>query len=256
MNMAVNSCAFLARRDSRRQEVQRLLGEAALFRLVALGFGAPKAVRLESVRKSLNDALAAEDLVHREPSIVRALRGARLAWFTATPSGLSAEYLHLFMGAAVVSLHETAYGDGRRIGGRAFELADIGGFYASFGFTMHELDPVLPDHLCAECEFMSLLSIKEAYALTNGWTAQCVTTRVAANKFLEQHLGRWTSGLSSSLRHEKGPYAFSALLHLLEMLIWVRRRARGIRYMPTNLADSTSDSFEEGLVCLKAGEES
>jgi TorA maturation chaperone TorD len=251
MSSVKNSVKISAPSARRREEAQNLLAEAALFRLVALGFAAPRLGRFEELRKAFMAVDAKKNPLCDVNHVASALREARLAWFSASPSDVSAEYLRLFMGASVVSLYETAYGDGRRIGGRPVELADIGGFYSAFGFALNESDPVLADHLCAECEFMSLLSIKESYALVNGWTMRWASARAAADAFLEQHLGRWPETLLNSLCGESAPYAFVALVKLLNALIWARCRARGLRPLATKLL-LEKEMDEEELACPQA----
>jgi TorA maturation chaperone TorD len=241
--------ATLARR---RRGSEELLREAAVFRLVALGFSAPRLNGFADMRRALLDACKDEIIAAHGAPVGRTLHMARAAWFAVAPNELCRDYLRLFMGTAAVSLHETAYGDGRRIGGRPVELADIGGFYSAFGFAMRDSDPVLSDHLCAECEFFSLLAIKEAYALISGRVADWRTTRAAADEFLEQHLGRWPKALLAELRRQGAPSAFVVLARLLVVLVETRRSARGLRSAVADMRHSEPEPEGDEWVCPMA----
>ena len=181
MNTGTRSArASLPNLRRRGQETERLLAHAATFRVVALAFAVPRPGLAAEMRASLF-RLAVGRL---DPTVQRAVTVARRAWLGASPSGLADAYLRLFMGRANVSLHETAYGDGRRVNGRPVELADIGGYYRAFGVQPRDSSPDLPDHVSAECEFLSILLLKEAFALDNGWPTEWRTTRQAAASFL------------------------------------------------------------------------
>ena len=140
---------------------------------------------------------------------------------------LQPAYLTLFMGKAKVSLHETAYGDGRRMGGRPVELADINGFYSAFGMHIQDTDPDLPDHLSVELEFLSTLLLKMAWQKTPS-TAQSQICARAARKFLEDHLGRWVPSLVKQL-DEEGLAPWIALGRLLNLAILGECRAFGAK---------------------------
>ena len=91
---------------------QSLLTTAAQFRLLAQGFAYPEPGQKRAFLGMLSQ-LPPE-------------RGAgvplRLAWLGAGDVLLRDEYSRLFIGHAPCSLHETAYGDGRRIARRAPEF--------------------------------------------------------------------------------------------------------------------------------------
>ncbi|MDW8469780.1 MAG: molecular chaperone TorD family protein [Burkholderiales bacterium] len=136
------------------------------------------------------------------------------AWAGTDDEHARDEYARLFLGSARAPMRETAYGDGRRLAGRSAELADIAGFYAAFGFAMSDEDRQPPDHLCAELEFCSLLLVKCAYALRDGWTERGRVAEAALRRFLEDHLGRWTHAFCDlvGLAAARAPYRESAAL--------------------------------------------
>jgi len=109
--------------------------------------------------------------------------------------------------------YETAYAS---TFSRQRELADVQGFYRAFG-----LDAVgeRGDHLSVECEFTSLLCLKEALARSAGLPDEADITREARKAFLGDHLGTWLSlyetDLSSCARLRLLPTAVAMLRTLI-----------------------------------------
>ena len=196
-------------------EAENALARAALFRLLARGFAYPGPGHMAAMGKAFADLDGAQRRRAFAPRLAARLSEARQCWRTASGSSLGPEHLRLFRGSGPVSLHETAYGDGRRFAGRPVEVADIGGFYLAFGLSIDETDPDLPDHLCAEIEFVSLLLVKESYALSRGWTSRHRITREARRTFLEQHLGRWVGEFARSVKRQETAPPYRSLADLL-----------------------------------------
>jgi DMSO reductase family type II enzyme chaperone len=225
-----------------------LLQRAALFRLLAQAFAIPD----EDGVHRLRDAMKR---IERDTSLTSPgtrlwfTRAAR-AWRGAEVDRVHAEYLRLFLGKQEASLHETAYGDGRRMAGREAELADLSGFYRAFGFTLATRDPDLPDHVSVELEFLSLLQAKEAYARSTGSMSQAQITAQAIKTFLEQHLGRWAGVLREAVEtaYAASPFYESAVL--LERAVLQECRVRHAR--PTSTTDRLpldAVTQGEGFVC-------
>jgi TorA maturation chaperone TorD len=79
-------------------------------------------------------------------------------------------------------------------------LADLGAFYRAFGLEVAGDADERHDHICMELEFMSVLAMKEAYALEHQLDAeQLAQCRDAQKKFLREHLGRWASAFARRL---------------------------------------------------------
>lgn len=79
------------------------------------------------------------------------------------------------------------------------ELADIAGFYNAFGMEMDANAHERADHVAVQCEFMSVLALKEAHALeTDNTDAQQVVSD-AQRSFLTDHAGRWMPAVASRL---------------------------------------------------------
>lgn len=113
-------------------------------------------------------------------------------------AALQAQYREAF-GLTGSQCYETEFGLPHEFR-QSQELADIAGFYRAFGFQLGGSRHERPDHLSTELEFMYLLALKEAYALENGMASQAGICQEAQRTFLRDHLGRWTSLFSASLR--------------------------------------------------------
>jgi TorA maturation chaperone TorD len=202
-----------------------LLADAALFNLLARAFTYPRPGHQAVVREAFARVGAAR---RRRGPVARMLAAAERAWHGADGAALPAEYIRLFLGSGPCPLHETAYGDGRRIAGRPVELADVQGFYQAFGFAQSEHNPDLPDHLCAELEFYSLLLVKQAYARDAEWRARHDIARRAARAFLADHLGRWIPALAQQLAEHGAAEPYRALAALLAAAVAEQCRRRRV----------------------------
>ena len=189
----------------------RLLEDAAVFRLLAMGFRYPDADVRGEVAATFAELRAAQPQRLRLASWKVAFGAAEERWTTTDPELLESEYVRLFLAGGPCPPRETAYGDGRRIAGRAVELADISGFYRAFGCRLARDRAQVPDHLSTELEFASLLMLKEAYAVAEGWDEERNVTRSAAKDFLETHLGRWVKAFAGALREHDAPIVYTAL---------------------------------------------
>lgn len=192
------------------REVRALLERAELYRALARTFADPR---------SLNPDRVAIDLERLRPGAESApwaglWRAAARAWREVEGKAVAAEYSRLFQGQAPCPPRESAYGDGRRIGGRQAELADIRGFYEAFGVVPSTRAPDLPDHVSTELEFFALLLLKTAYAAAEGLEEQRQVSERATKAFLEDHLGRWLAPFRRRLEEHgaASPYPESARL--------------------------------------------
>jgi len=202
-----------------RGSARRLLEEAALFGALAHAWEYPGSGRHAGVVDALRRVRAAQPRLRARGALGAAFATAEHAWSAAAPDALVAEYLRLFRGSVPCPLHETAYGDGQRLGGREVELADIRGFYAAFGFTLAPGTPDLPDHLGAELEFVSLLLVKQAYALEAGLADGVRVVKRATADFLEQHLGRWLPAWLGRLQECEAAEAYASLGVLVHRVV-------------------------------------
>lgn len=207
-----------------RQQPEELLRRAAVIRVLAQGFTYPASGHrrtmqneftvLRQTRADHSKAIG-HDLVH--------------AWQEVSEEALAAEYVRLFTGNGPCPLHETAYGDGRRMNGRPVELADINGFYAAFGLEPSASNPDLPDTLVTELEFYSLLLVKQAYALSRHWAGQRRVSEDAARLFLEQHLGRWVGAFAEGVRAHAAVQAYRELARTVNDVVAVECAVMQVR---------------------------
>lgn len=228
------------------REVRQLLERAAGIKLAALGFACPAPGHLTAVGTAFSRITAdsAAPGPDRTP-----FAAAEAAWSVADEAEIALEYTRLFLGNAPCAPHETSYGDARRIAGHGVELADIAGFYAAFGFALSTVNPDLPDHLCAELEFYSLLLVKQAYAELAGETQGAEITAQAAKSFLEHHLGRWVGAFAEALGEHRAAPAYLALGRFLATLIRAECERQGVTPTPLSGRLPAGASGQEAFTC-------
>jgi DMSO reductase family type II enzyme chaperone len=189
------------------------LHRAALYRMLATAFSYPTPARLKALALGVRQAAA-------ETSA--ALRGAlgRLADTAghADVGTLAAEHVALFQREVRCPPYEGAYGPAQ-MAGKAALLADVAGFYRAFGLGPAAGQPEVEDHVCAELEFMSVLALKEAWALAGGQTEGLEVTRAAQRAFLTDHLGRWSESFAGRLTAAAAPGLYPAAAALLQAWI-------------------------------------
>lgn len=110
-------------------------------------------------------------------------------------------------------LYEQEYGRGEIVQ-QASELADIAGFYRAFGLEPNRAAMERIDHVSVECEFMSVLCVKEAFGLQSENAELGDTSSDGRRAFLRDHLAQWLPAFCSrvSKADSDGPYARTAAL--------------------------------------------
>lgn len=260
MNVCRKDAKYAKVRKERRREVKSepeisaTLTRAALFQVLAQAFGYPAPGHVGEVSAAFGRVRGGESF-GRAPRIAQLLRRARNAWRRADEDAAAVEYMRLFLGSGPVSLHETAYGDGRRIAGRPVELADINGFYHAFGFGVTTTDPDLPDHLGAELEFYSLLQLKDAWARDSHRRPLSAITREAARTFLARHLGRWVGALAESAAQYRAASPYFETVDLAAALVEMEMRRLRISTEPVLGRISGDAMQEEEFACPRAAGE-
>ncbi|MEO5333140.1 MAG: molecular chaperone TorD family protein [Magnetococcus sp. YQC-5] len=225
------------------ERMQDLLQRGALFRFLAQGFSYPHPGHPEAVRQTM-EAMQSVSLVQPDTWSM-----FREQWDLMDLSALQAEHCRLFQGRNVVSLHETSYGDARRIGGQVVELSDINGFYRAFGMQVSAENPDMPDHLCTELEFYSLLLVKQSFALDNDWQEEEAVTADASRKFMEYHLGRWIAPMLFGLREHGLQSVYVTLGELLEQVITTECRLQEITPQPFSGPVPTDEITADIFTC-------
>lgn len=92
-------------------------------------------------------------------------------------------------------LYELEYGHSEIIQQTA-ELADLAGFYNAFGMSICDSAFERADHVAVECEFLSVLCVKEAWGQQQGDSELTETCVDAQRLFLRDHLARWMPAFS------------------------------------------------------------
>jgi DMSO reductase family type II enzyme chaperone len=176
-------------------EIELALCRATLFSAVALGFRPPSEETIGRFANSedaaaLADAAAILDVDGRLELVERVTALANIARAGVAP--LAASYVTLFGHTArgPVPPYETEYGN-EALFQQAQELGDLMGFYNAFGLTIKSGEHERSDHISCECEFLSFLALKEAYALERRDSQMLDETRKAQRLFLKDHLARF-----------------------------------------------------------------
>lgn len=121
---------------------------------------------------------------------------------------------HALLGAGGVASPRAAAHAGFLDPGRL--LADLAGRYAAFGFTPGAEEP--DDHLSVECDFVSYLLLKEAYARARDEPEAAAVTREARERFLVEHLALAGARLAGKLPPDAPAYLALAAASLAARL--------------------------------------
>lgn len=190
-----------------------VLCRSALYEALALGFRPPTEETVDRLASpegasALADAAAVLDEAWGSDlaSDVRRLAG---------PSDfevLAASFRRLFghTSRGLVPPYETEYGEDS-IFQPMQEMSDLAAFYRAFGLTLNSEVHERIDHISCECEFLLVLTRKEAYALAQEDPAMLDATRRAIRLFLRDHLGRWAPAFGRKLAREDHGGFFGAL---------------------------------------------
>ncbi len=229
------------------RQVSAVLFRGAVFQALALGFAYPSHAVLQQLKARWNVLLNGSrpwQAGVRQPF----LRTHKFL-LCADGEALEPEYVRLFGPVARCPLHETAYGDAGRLLGRSAHLADIAGFYLAFELHPTAGDSHREDYIGLELEFMSLLAVKEAYAIAEGWQEALEVTRTAQQRFVQDHLGTWTDAFIAQLRlYEPHPF-YAAIGESLGVL--VRAEVIRLQASPIPVGVPTTDTVigEDSLQC-------
>jgi putative dimethyl sulfoxide reductase chaperone len=240
--------------QSPNEVLQHLLGRAAVYQLLAFAFGYPDEESLEQLRVFIEDV--AEHPIAGEFDLQKSLSelGESL---NSSLDALAIEHTRLFAGDVLCSPYETGYDSDGFIKTR--QLADISGFYGAFGVRITDSRPAPADFIATQLEFMSLLALKESFALEQGMVDEQQIAIEAQRAFLEDHLGRWAAAFCKNVAQTAEPdgsiypAAAALLLHFVRKEIQrVDARPQYVIGRPT--AGEDVEMFTCGLV-EDAGEE-
>ena len=102
---------------------------------------------------------------------------------------------------------------------QASDLADLAGFYRAFGLEPAAGANGRPDHITAECEFMSALCSKEAHAHAQDDKKNADICLDAQRAFLRDHLARWLPALAHRVQEADGDGWFGALTRFADAFV-------------------------------------
>lgn len=170
------------------------LARAVLYEAISLAFRRPTPDALERLTGSdtavlIEAARAVEE--HAGPSRLVAVCRA-LAEAARWRQGLPADFERLFGHTArgEVPPYETEYGDDDLFQ-QPQELSDLAGFMRAFGLTVDPRAHERIDHVSCQCEFLSFLACKQAWAIRNGDREMESVSVEASRLFLRDHLARF-----------------------------------------------------------------
>jgi DMSO reductase family type II enzyme chaperone len=193
--------------------VTAALARSALYRLLAAAFADPTPARVEALAQGARQVAAAAPA-----DLHDGLQRLAAATVDADVGDLTAEHVALFQREVRCPPYEGAYGPAH-MAGKAALLADVAGFYRAFALEPAAGLPEVEDHMCAELEFMSVLALKEAWAIARGHGEGLEVTLAAQRAFLTDHLGRWTGAFAARLTATAAPGFYPAVAALLQAWI-------------------------------------
>ena len=227
--------------------IHRAVARGALYRLAAQGFRTPDEHWLEALQDPAQDVVAigfAEAWSAAEGApVISAIE--RLLDALPEPQAVAeiADLHRRLFGhtvAAKCPLYETEYGQWGAFQ-QPHTLADMAGAYRAFGLIPSADVPERPDHLCLECEFLYVLSHKEAWAHQHDGPAEVEVCHHARRVFLKNHLGRWLPSLASRLARHAPETFYARLGDLLMALVGHDCRALNVPLGDRDLAVGCSD---------------
>jgi DMSO reductase family type II enzyme chaperone len=196
-------------------EIDLALCRATLYSALALGFRPPSKEAIARLTEPDNAAALSQAAAIVAPE---AMGGFTSDIETISQTGrvgvanLAASYRALFghIARGLIPPYETEYGN-EALFQQPHELGDLMGFYRAFGLTVNLITHERPDHISCECEFLSFLTMKEAYALEHGDAEMLHETQKAQRLFLKHHLGRFLPTFATKVSREEPAGFYSAL---------------------------------------------
>jgi len=204
--------------DQRVSEVDFAYCRATVYSALALGFRPPTEETISRIVEPENTAALTDAAAFLDSDGKSALTAAIETVAHAGRIGgaaLDSSYRTLFGHTARggVTPYETEYGN-EAIFQQPQELGDLMGFYRAFGLMVKGTEHERADHISCECEFLSFLAMKEAYALEHRDLAMLEETIKAEKLFLRDHLGRFLPSFAQQLSREDATGFYTKLAEL------------------------------------------
>lgn len=137
---------------------------------------------------------------------------------------------------------------------QASDLADLAGFYRAFGLEIASDACGRPDHITAECEFMSALCLKETYAYTQDDKTHAEICLNAERGFLRDHLARWLPAFAHRVVEADGEGLFGALARFADTFVKAECSHFDVHAGPATLELKPPDPVQDiQISCGSAG---
>lgn len=229
------------------------LSRAMLYQALALGFRTPCEETMARLAgddnagalaeaASLLDSEQESRLVSAVAAVFQAGKGERAL----LPSVYRALFGHTARGN--IPPYETEYGN-EALFQQPQELSDLMGFYHAFGLTLKHGEHERPDHISCECEFLSFLALKEAYAIEHNEPEMLAEARKAQKLFLRDHLGRFVPTFATRAGERDRNGFYGNLAQLLLAFVTVESRRLHVDLGAMNLSLRPADDDRVPMAC-------
>lgn len=136
---------------------------------------------------------------------------------------------------------------------QASDLADLAGFYRAFGMEIADEANGRPDHITVECEFMSALCLKEAYAHSQGDTKNADICVDAQRTFLRDHLARWLPAFARQVEEADAGGLFGAFARFADAFVKAECQHFDVHAGPATLELRTPDPVLDTQISCGTG---
>ncbi len=193
------------------------LGLIPLYKLISIGFSYPDKARWDLLENqySLGQELLDGELLTSCNHFMESfsMNKERI-------DDLKSDYLRLFDVGREISPYETEYMK-EKASRKPFELSDITGFYAAFGFGVSKdmQFKEAPDHISVELEFMAILVWKEAFAREEKQVENLRIVQDARMKFFKEHLAKWGFFFCRKISELEGDDFYKRLSNLFRLVL-------------------------------------
>ncbi len=234
-------------------ETEAALGRAGLYQALSLGFRPPTSETLSRLcLAQQNEALQeiAEFLQPADSALQAAVDRLRHGHDAGSPDDLEQSYRSLFghVAHATVPPYETEYGS-ETLFQQPQQLGDLSGFYSAFGLKPERNEHERVDHISFECEFLSFLNLKQAYARQEHKDEMLAETQKAERLFLRDHLARFAFSFANLLQREAPQSLYSALGQVLREFVLLECTRLNVAAGPENLRLRPRMTVDDCFTC-------
>lgn len=237
---------------SRSEKIQEAMARSAAYGLLGHALRYPDPAMWSRLSDRARWVAWPEELAKLDSGLGASARAVQEWVFSPDPKAtagigeIQADYARLF-GHAVRGTcppYELEYGTSE-IFRLSSELSDIKGFYTAFGLDLVTEAHERADHASIECEFMSFMAAKEAYAHEHGQSEGLEILRSASSKFLESHLGRFLPSFARRILDADPQGFYEAIGHFAQSFVQLEAQAYDVTIGPELLELRPSNQKEE-----------